>query len=374
MERFFTADYRDGRVRSGDKTYAAGAYAVHLLNQYYKNDTALRLSVYKQHGWGVAEQLSIGYLKETDFIGAGEEIRHILDTLPDLKPFDKLDIDAERNRICKLFSLDNFNRTTDYFRCRSAVENTNQDELELDILPPEYDKDFFRNATKLITNISDALTFYNAISDDMQGAHKQLIEFVSRVDEAERLDEAHLIPIAIDVFGSVPFQVKTEYVPQRKNAKSTAAVVARRLHFESYYSFILTDFFEGLHYGHYPRRCEVCKQYFLMTSARRQRYCNGLSPYEHKGKQLTCRKYAASMNRKELAAADPVVDLYNRRCAAIRTEKGRGTITEEFAKMAKELAKEYKYRAQYDTAYANKQYKLDMQRERLYAETDKRLK
>lgn len=111
-----------------------------------------------------------------------------------------------------------------------------------------------------------------------------------------------------------------------------------------------------------------------MTSARRQRYCNGLSPYEHKGKQLTCRKYAASINRKELAAADPVVDLYNHRCAAIRTEKSRGTITEEFAKTAKELAKEYKYRAQYDTAYANKQYKVDMQRERLYAETDKRLR
>lgn len=33
MEQFFTADYRDGRVRIGDKTYAAGAYAVHLLNQ-----------------------------------------------------------------------------------------------------------------------------------------------------------------------------------------------------------------------------------------------------------------------------------------------------------------------------------------------------
>lgn len=374
MERFFTADYRDGRVRIGDKTYAAGAYAVHLLNQYYKNDTALRLSVYKQHGWKVLEQLSIGYLKENDFIEAGEEIQHILDVLPDLKPFDKLDIDAERNRIHELFSRDKFNCITDYFRRRSAIGNTNQDELELDILPSEYEKDFFRNSTKLITNISDALTFYNAVSDDMQRAHRQLIEFVSRVDEAERLDEAHLLPIAIAVFGSVPFPVKTEYVPQRKNAKSTAAVVARRLHFESYYSFILTDFFEGLHFGHYPRRCEVCKRYFLMTSARRQRYCNGLSPYEHKGKRLTCRKYAASINRKELAAADPVVDLYNHRCAAIRTEKGRGTITKEFAEAAKELAKEYKYRAQYDTAYANKQYKLDMQRERLYAETDKRLR
>lgn len=374
MERFFTADYRDGRVRIRDKTYAAGAYAVHLLNQYYKNDTALRLSVYKQHSWNISEQLSIGYLKEQDFFGAREEIQHILDTLPDLKPFDRLDIDSEKSRITNLFSEDAAEQISEYFHRRSAIGNTKQDELELHVLPPEYDKELFKSATNLITDITDTLTFYNAISDDMQKAHKQLIEFVSRIGEAERLDEAHLLPVAMEVFRSTPFPVKTEYVPQRKNAKSTAAVVARRLHFESYYSFILTDFFEGLHFGHYPRQCDVCKRYFLMTSARRQRYCNGISPYERKGKYLTCRKYAASINRKELAASDPVVDLYNRRCAAIRTEKGRGTITEKFAKTAKELAKEYKFRAQQDTAYANKQYKLDMQRERLYAETDKRLR
>lgn len=374
MERFFTADYRDGRVRFGDKTYAAGAYAVHLLNQYYKNDTALRLSVYKQHGWNVAKQLSIGYLKETDFIEAGKEIQHILNVLPDLKPFDKLDIVGEKNRISELFSSDNFKLIIDYFYRRSAVESHNHDELELDVLPSEYDKEIFKSATNLIKDITDTLTFYNAISDDMQKAHKQLIEFVGRIDEAKRLDEVHLLPIAIEIFGSMPFPVKTEYVPQRKNAKSTVAVLARRLHFESYYSFILTDFFEGLHFGHYPRRCEICKRYFLMTSARRQQYCNGISPYERKGKQLTCRKYAASINRKELAAADPVVDLYNRRCAAIRTEKGRGTISEEFAEAAKKLAKEYKFRAQQDTEYAKKQYIVDMQREKLYAETDKRLR
>ncbi|MFQ9445760.1 MAG: hypothetical protein ACLR01_14040 [Vescimonas sp.] len=31
-----TAIYRDGRVYIGGKSYAAGTFAVHLLNQYYK--------------------------------------------------------------------------------------------------------------------------------------------------------------------------------------------------------------------------------------------------------------------------------------------------------------------------------------------------
>ena len=57
-----------------------------------------------------------------------------------------------------------------------------------------------------------------------------------------------------------------------------------------------------------------------------------------------------------------------------RTEKGRGTITETFAAMATELAREYKFKALQNSDYASGQYALDMSRERLYAETDKRLK
>ena len=374
MNPFLTADYRDGRVRIGNKTYASGAYAVHLLNQYYRNDTAARLSVYKQHGWNAAEQIAAGYLKKTDFISAGTEIGLILDTLPMLKPFDQFNIDDERNRISDLFSENNAKQIADFFHRRSIVESKSQIELDLDLLPPEYDKKFFKDANMLISDISDTLAFYNAVSDDMREAFMKLQNFVTRVDEADRFDEEHLLPIALEVFGAVPFPVTTEYVPIKKNAKSKAYTLARRLYFDSYYSFIITDFFEGLHHGHYPRRCGICKKYFLMTSARRQQYCNGISPYEVRGKKTTCRKYAASINRKELAAADPVVDIYNRRCAAIRTEKGRKTITEEFAKAAQTLAKEYKLKAQQNAAYASRQYAVDMSRERLYAETDKRLK
>lgn len=32
---FFSADYRDGRVHIGSKSYPAGTFAAHLLTQYY---------------------------------------------------------------------------------------------------------------------------------------------------------------------------------------------------------------------------------------------------------------------------------------------------------------------------------------------------
>ena len=371
---FFSADYRDGRVHLGGKSYPAGTFATHLLNQYYTNDTAARISVYKQHGWNVAEQLSVGYLKEAELLAAGTEIEYILDTLPTLKPFNALDIPGERNRISELFSKENAKLIVDFFNRRAAVESKEQTELDLDLLPPEYDKAFFISCNNLIADVLNALAFYNAISDDMQAAHKGLTEFSSRVDEAERLDEEHLLSIAFEVFGSVPFPVTTEYVPIKKSSRSKTATLARRLYFDSYYSFVMTDFFEGLHYGHYPRQCVICKKYFLMTSAARQKYCTGYAPFKLKGKAITCRKYAARINRKELADGNPVIRIYKNRCSAIRVERQRVKIDNALATAALALAKEYMQLAKNDPDYANGQYETDMSREKLYAEVDKQLK
>lgn len=371
---FFSADYRDGRVHIGGKSYPAGTFAAHLLTQYYINDTAARIIVFTSDNWLLERSLKRGYLYVPNFLRAGADILNIFNALPWLKPFNMLDVNAERNRVAELFTEENGNRIVEYFQRRSKVMAMDMGQAMYNILPKEFDETFFKESAALLSEVQKALAFYDGLRDDLMKAFKQLKTFASRVDEADRFDEEHLLPIALEVFGSVPFPTTTEYVPIRKSTRSKTETLARRLYFDSYYSFVITDFFEGLHHGHYPRQCGICKKYFLMTSARRQQYCNGISPYEARGKKVTCRKYAASINRKEFAAADPVVDIYNRRCSAIRTEKGRGTITEAFAKAATDLAKEYKLKAQLYSDYANKQYALDMSRERLYAETDKRMR
>ena len=371
---FFRADYRDGRVHIGGKSYPAGTFAVHLLNQFYENDTAARIGVFTTDNWQLGNMLRIGYINISDFVKAGERMANIFTALPWLKPFDMLGTNDERNRVADLFSEENGEVINEYFSRRAKIGEMDTAQTIFHQLPKEYDKAFFDNTERLIAEVNSTLSFYDALSDDIRNAFHNLKTFTTRVDDADRLDEEHLLPIALEVFGSVPFPVTTEYVPIKRTSKSTTATLARRLYFDSYYSFVVTDFFEGLHHGHYPRQCGICNKYFLMTSARRQQYCNGIAPYEVRGKKVTCRKYAASINRKELAAADPVVDIYNRRCSAIRTEKGRGTITESFAKMATELAKEYKFKALQNSDYANKQYALDISRERLYAETDKRMR
>lgn len=376
MERisFFSADFRDGRIRIGNKTYPAGTFATHLLNQYYKDDTAARLSVYKQYSWHLYDTISVGYLDNNDFLKSGWEIQQILKTLPKLQPFDKLNVEAERIRVSELFTEENANFVREYFNTKAKILAMGINESALDLLPFRIDKEKQKKADNLINDVMSTLTFYDNISNDMREAFEGLTEFCDRLDEAERFDEPHLLPIALDIFGKEKLDVTYEYVAMRKTAKSKSLVTARRMYFDNYYSFVLTDFFEGLHYGHYPRRCPICKRYFLMTSARRQIYCNGTAPYTLKGKQITCRKYAARIKEKERSEGNPINSVYKSRCSAIRVEQKRSTITAEFAAMALKIAKEYWQKAKFDDDYANRRYKTDMKRENLYMETDRRIK
>ncbi len=358
--RFLTADYRDGSVRMNGKTYPAGTFAVCLLNQYYKDDLAGRLSVYKMHGWNVLEQLHLGYLNDNDFTAAGAEIQQTLNALPRLSPFESWDVAAERARIQGLFSQETAAQIAAHFRVRSDIGNMDPGQIFFGNLPAAYDKDVFESTNATIQDAKSTIRFYHSISDSMRKAFGKLRTFVERADETDRLDEVHLLPLALELFTNTELPVDMEYVSQKKHPRNKLGMVARRLHFDSFYSFIVTDFFEGLHYGHYPRRCEICGSFFLMTCARRQRYCSGTAPQMLRGRKVTCRQYAAATKRKELAADDPIIDLYTRRCNSIRSMKSSGKISPQLAKTALSLAREYKYRAQLEADYANGQYATDM--------------
>lgn len=372
---YLTAVYRDGRVYIGSKSYAAGIFAAHLLNRYYRNDTAARIAVFRQSNWNVQEQLAAGYLSSVDFVNAGEEIQNILLTLPKLKPFDTLDTVSEKQRISEMFTEENAELLSDYFIRRGKTAQTDGGARALGILPKEYDKVLFKKSETLCATVLRTLCFYDAIPEDMRKAFELLKRFVSRVDEADRFDERHLLPIATEVFGSSLFPLHTEYLALPKRRNSHILVTARRMAFESYYSFVLTDFFEGLHHGHYPRQCEICGQYFLMQSARRQKYCSyGTAPELYNGKKISCRRYAIVQGKAERAKDNPLKAAYEKRRAAIRSEKSRGTITAEFAAAAQAMAKRRLEQAEEDDAYAKTNYYADLERAKLYTDTGKRMK
>lgn len=376
ISAFFTADYRDGRVIFGGNSYPAGVFATHLLNQFYIKDTAARIAVFRDDlNYHILTQLSNGYLSITEFVKTGANILEALKALPKLRPFDGLNIEEIRNSVRTLFTEENGQKICGYFADKAKLGLLSQNEIAAGTADRMKTATDFSVIENNIAEIKSILLFFDSLADDLILAHGNLLKFCNRIDEVERLDEAHLLPLALEIFVDHHFTQSGRYISVKKNAKSVTGTVAKRLNFDSYYSFILTDFFEGLHYGHYPRKCEICGKYFLMQSARRQKYCSyGIAPELYRGKKITCRKYAAVLNRKEKAENDPIVTIYNRRCAAIRTECGRGTITKEYAEAAKRIAKEHKLRALADDQYAKTQYKKDMSREALYAEVDRNLK
>lgn len=372
--RYFHADYRDGRVHIGGKVYQAGVFATHLLNQYYKDDTAARIAVFTTDNLFVQRKLNIGYIKVSEFVSAGERTLNLFNALPWLQPFTMLDTNAERNRVAELFSRENGEQIKEYFRRKAAVHSMDDDHIIFNSLPKEYDEQFFKDSAALLEDVFSTLNFYDNLSNDMRNAFHGLQKFVSRTDEADRFDEEHLLPIALDIFGKTTFAVETEYVAIKKSNRSKTATIARRLYFENYYSFIITDFFEGLHHGHYPRQCEVCNKYFLMTSARKQKYCNGIAPELYNGEKQTCRQYAVMMGKKERIDDHPILNIHKKRCNCIRAELSKGTITREFADAAKKIADELKALAIHGGEYTVAQFQKDMQRQNLYALVDKQLK
>ena len=368
-----TADYRDGCVYLCGKKHPAGYFVVRFLNQYYVNDTAARIAVFRDAVcFHILDQLRYGYLNISEYEKTGRNIVEIMKALPTLPPFDTLGAETIRDHISALFTEANGERICAYFRNRAEIGVMGQDEIAIGTQDQKIDKANVSEMEALISEVQAALRFFDALADDLIRAQAQFKAFVSRLDEAARFDEKHLLPIALEVFGAAPLPLTVEYTGLKKNRASTDATVARRLRFDRYYSFLLTDFFEGLHHGHYPRRCPICGKYFLMQSARRTVYCSGMSPYVVRKQPLSCRAYGAYIHRKELAENDPITDVYNRRCAAIRSEASRGTITKEFASNAQKLAKERKQRAQSDHNYAVTQYEKDLERVKLYHDSEQR--
>ena len=111
-----------------------------------------------------------------------------------------------------------------------------------------------------------------------------------------------------------------------------------------------------------------------MQSARRQKYCSyGTAPQLYNGEKVSCRRYAAILGRSERAKDNPLRAAYTKRCSAIRSEKSRGTITAEFAAAAQDMAKRRLEQAEKDDVYAAKEYYRDLERVKLYSDTNNRL-
>ena len=154
--------------------------------------------------------------------------------------------------------------------------------------------------------------------------------------------------------------VSVEHLPGAKG-------LVRRMHYASFPSMFRSNLYEALAVGHAPKRCPICKRFFLTTNARRQKYCTGYAPEEYGG--LTCVQVGNRMGReeREKAANRPAIVQYHQAVNAIDKRVERGTLEREIAARAKAYAKELVSGAIADADFANGKYKEAMTPDALIA-------
>ena len=154
--------------------------------------------------------------------------------------------------------------------------------------------------------------------------------------------------------------VSVEYVPEEKG-------IVRRMHYASFPSMFRSNLYEALAVGYAPKRCPICRKFFLTTNARRQKYCTGFAPEEYGGATCSAAGNRQGREHRELAEDHPVTVLYHQSENALDQRVSRGTLDKETCVKAKRQAKDYKDIAIVDPEYANGDYKKDMQPDALIA-------
>lgn len=365
-----SADFLKDEIYVAGKRYPVGYFAVRILNDYYADDTALRLAVINLELYPLLDGLSVGVVKEEQFMRFYEMLLQNVKTLQKIEPFSLFDFSKEEERLHELFSEDNVMRLKEYqlYKASFAKHNT-------EYLPYlNRDEKTVAQGERLETAFKAVFAFYGNIADDMQKVRQDFIAFIAQLDTLPKCNESNLILLAEQIVKQNAADTQVEYAPLKQGKKVT---LARRMAFTRWRDFLIADFYEALQRGHFPKRCAICKRYFLSRDARKRLYCDEICPSDAQGR--SCRRVAlastTNQRRQNLKDTDPVQYLFEKRLKALGVDIHRGKIDEEFRQAAKKLMKEYKFRAyqEYDTYFLSGAYEQDLKAEHLYAQTRLRL-
>lgn len=171
-----------------------------------------------------------------------------------------------------------------------------------------------------------------------------------------------------------PFRTHASIIPVIENLDGKNFIF-RKVYFNNLKDFLNTDLFEGYVQGHYLWRCDICDNYFFMTTAHKQLYCSNVNPqygvpcsYVAKHPEIVKRK----MERQKKTVS-PYYLIWKRRNDLIRKNKSLGKYSEVVSAKAKEYIDECFEMARMNFDYAEHQYEQDMEMENIYREAKKRL-
>ena len=286
---------------------------------------------------------------------AKEAALTMLDILSQTPPFSYMNISKHRERIEKVFTVDNALKYVE-FAIKAATNS-----LQFEEIQNFADAMMLQRYTAVFGHLAYSLGEYQTA----------MLDFAEKSDgnEADRTAEGFA-----KMFGSYfppEFSItegnawmstlnnSVQYVSVIRPGEKVAKLV-KRMHYVSFVGMFRSDLFEGLCVGHAPKKCKICEKWFLTTNARHTKYCGGYAP----GDKLhrTCRQIGNLKGReqRELADDHPVKQIYEKRLNTINRYVKRGTLDADLAEVMKKLAKDKMLRALSNVAYAKGDYEKEM--------------
>ena len=367
---YIVADYAGNMVKINGEEYKVGACCVDLLNSFNgpkegKEFEELSLRIREE-----STVLESDVIPQEALDALGADIVSLLRLVKNVHPFTAFAADTQLDAVRGAFSADDairFRRL--YNECCVTAASTGT--TPYDILRenrPDLDAKLFfdmaANSLKLYKNLT---ALYGELYLDFMYSKRKIVALAEQFCALPKADAEHMMPIAFETLPKVATQTKTQFVKADFSGRNKSQL-ANRLYFSRYIDFIFYDFYQGLGFGHYPKKCEICGKYYLKTNSRPQRYCSGLSGITGRNHRvLTCRAVGKRRGEKERAANDSILIVYKRVRDGIRQDEHRGKISAELSKFAKTEAQNCKEKAIHDTAYANGAYVTDMNKDRFYA-------
>ena len=354
----------------GNRKEKIGSFGLSLLKYYKHNQSGRELDELNLKLLSGSNALRWRQNITENLPEAREAILATLDVLKRIKPFGWID----RGEITNLFSDGNIQIVTEHLPEKEKMPEAIPGQMAL-IDGLETDNALMLQAAALAEQMSEMLDFYSNLFEEIPQIYEKLRHLAQRYAWCERHDPVFLYALAfLDFEFQSAVASKTEYRPVLP-PKGKKAVPGKIMCFSTYTDLILTELFEGLRFGRYPRLCRVCGKPFLMENQRKQIYCKGISPYkDDNGDYYSCSQQGAKDHEPQSAADEPLHAMYNTRRDTIRKQKNRGKISVEFAELARITAREYLERAIRIPAYAQTQYKSDIKEENLYPVVEAKLK
>ena len=347
--RFLTVDYRDKQETYGTCCSSAdtGNIALEILNiPDYVLEELLELTDPMMQ---LVDFLNKNRNPDSSTLAmmltASKNVFRAVDLLRDVPPFSSQDFTWLDGKLPQIFSADAVKKA--YRQRKKEMGEVFIPALCLVAQLGFGIRDFRKALIPLVESLAD-----EDISRNPKGFSQKFDSFFSK--DEERKDQWMAFS-----------NVSVEYVPEEKG-------IVRRMHYASFPSMFRSNLYEALAVGNAPKRCPICKRFFLTTNARRQKYCIGYAPEEYGG--LTCVQVGNRMGReeREKAANCPAIVQYHQAVNALDKRVERGTLERETAARAKARAKELVSGAITDADFANGDYKSEMNPDALIAAVTKK--